>query len=730
MRDLAPLPDIPVPAPRPDEVYSARVLGREVSFRGLKALLGAADHSKAGDRRAGLAAPSEAVREAAREALASLTLQHLHDHPLTDDRGEVDAVMRASYDLDRAAFSAISHLTLAELKDHLLRVPGREVARLGLGMTGVMAAALAKLCDVHELVLIARKISRPTRARTLLGAPGTLSSRLQPNHPTDDLRGLTLLLYWGFSIGAGDALLGVNPAVDTVESTSAILRHLDRVRRRTGAPTQICVLSHVKTQLACLGRGDPVEILFQSLAGTERTNLTEFDITIDLLDDAYRRMAARGALAALAVEPKQFTYFETGQGSELSYGKHNGIDMATLEALCYTLARRYDPFMVNNVTGFIGPETHLDDMEMIVSNLQDHFMGKLLGLPMGMAPCYTLHSKITAEGQQMATELLAAAGASYYMDVALGTDRMLAYFDTSGHDVQTLREIHGREPGAEYLAWAIEMGVFARDESGALIRGPRFGDVRRFCEGDEELAELVRATPAAFGFETAGPRPAAEVGRRARMHQAVAREAIQSELRIDEILAIVPARIVRTEARSKEAQLSSPDLGATLSGESAAALAPERRAVQVVLSDGLSAEAVHHHLPDLWPVLSDGLAARGITTGQPILAPHGRVKLAEPIADRLEAKLVLMLIGERPGGGELASRSLSAYLAYRLAPGVDQEAAAAWSGNPDVRFEYTVISNIHAGGLPPVEAAGVIIEKIGQILERKAAGNRLEALSA
>jgi ethanolamine ammonia-lyase large subunit len=298
--------------------------------------------------------------------------------------------------------------------------------------------------------------------------PGTLSSRLQPNHPVDDLRGVTFLIYTGLSLGAGDALIGVNPAIDSVENVTAILSHLDSLRKRTGVPTQICVLAHVKTQLACLVAGAPVEIMFQSLAGTEQTNLTEFDITIDLLDEAYRTMAARGPLRDVAA---QFMYFETGQGSEFTYRKHNGIDMTTTEALCYGLARRYDPFMVNNVTGFIGPETHLDNFEMIISNLQDHFMGKLLGLPMGMAPCYTLHSKITLEGQQMAAEMLAAAGANYYMDVCLNTDRMLAYFDTSAHDDQTLREIYGKNPAPEFLEWAVQRDILRRAPDGRAVAG-------------------------------------------------------------------------------------------------------------------------------------------------------------------------------------------------------------------------------------------------------------------
>jgi ethanolamine ammonia-lyase large subunit len=723
MRALTPLAEIHVPPPRPDEIYAMDAFGRTVSFTGLKALLGAADHGKAGDRRAGLAADGERAREAARTLLASLTLRHLHDRPLTDDEGGVDSVMRVNYAIDRTAFETIADMTIGQLKNHLLRSPPAEIRRVGAALTGPMAAALAKLCDVHELVLLARRISRPTRARTLLGAPGTLSSRLQPNHPTDDLRGITLLTYWGLSIGAGDALIGVNPAVDTVESVSALLHHLDRLRKKTGAPTQICVLSHIKTQLVCLARGAPVEILFQSVAGTEKTLLTEFDVSVDLLDRATATMAESGPLR----DAEQFMYFETGQGSELTYGKHNGIDMTTAEALCYGLCRRYDPFMVNNVTGFIGPETHLDDHEMIVSNLQDHFMGKLLGLPMGMAPCYTLHSRITLEGQQMATELLTAAGANYYMDVCLNTDRMLAYFDTSGYDDQTLREIHDKRPGAEYLAWALEKEIFQRDAGGAIVRGPRWGDVRRFCESDAELAELLAATPAAHGFETAGPRAADEVTRRVRLHQAVAREAIQCELREEDLLRIAPFRVVRTGAGSKEQHLSSPDLGAVLSAESRSRLAPEDRQVQVLVSDGLSAEAVHHNLGDLYPVLIDGLAAREITVGDPLLARYGRVKLAEEVADALGASLVIHLLGERPGGDALSSRSLSAYLVFRLGDGPCREDAASFSGHPGIRFEYTVISNIYAGGLPPVEAGALIVEKALQILDRGAAGNRLEA---
>jgi ethanolamine ammonia-lyase large subunit len=363
---------------------------------------------------------------------------------------------------------------------------------------------------------------------------------------------------------------------------------------------------------------------------------------------------------------------------------------------------------------------------MILANLQDHFMGKLLGLPMGMAPCYTLHSHVTLEGQQIATELLTAAGANYYMDVGLNIDRMLAYFDTSAYDDQTLREIYNKQPALEFLEWAVGRGIFTRAEDGTVARGPNWGKPRCFCDSDEELQDLLAATPAVYGLDNAGPRPVNAVQRLVKWNQAIGREAIQAELDVDELQRMAPMRIVATAATSKEAHLNSPDLGALLAPESAATLVPDGNQVQILISDGLSAAAVHHNLPDLLPVLLDGLQAMRVKVGQPILARYGRVKLAEAIADRLQAELVIYLIGERPGGDALASRSLSAYLAYRLADAVVQSEAARFSHNPRIRFEYTVISNIYAGGLPPLEAGGVIAEKAADILRHKAAGNRLE----
>ncbi len=722
--ELRPLDRIRVPEPQPPRQYSIELLDKNYTFDGLKQVLGNADISKAGDRVAKLAAPDEATREAARAVLSGLTLQHLFDNPLTDSHGQVDSVMRVNYDIDHEVFSEIAPLTLGEFKNRLLASDEQAVRRYGRALTGVMAAAVAKLLDVHEMIFLGRKLKAgaSAKARTLLGLPDTLSSRLQPNHPTDNLDGMTLQLYVGLSMGSGDCMFGVNPANDTVDNINTILFHLQRVREELDVPTQICVLSHIKTQLQCLESGAPVEIIFQSLAGTEAVLVEEFDVTVDLLDNAYRTMKEKGPLKDIA---RNWMYFETGQGSEVSYDKHNGIDMTTTEALCYGLARRYRPFMLNNVTGFIGPETHLDNFEVIYANLQDHFMGKLLGLPMGMAPCFTLHARVTTEGQQMATELLTAAGCNYFMDVYLNTDRMLAYFDTSGHDDQTLREIYNLKPAPEYLRWAIERGIFVEDRFGNITRGPNWGNPKIFCKTEGEFQRLYESLPAAYGFENAGPRPANKVSRLARANQAIAREAIYADLRPNEI-STISMRMLATSAPDKESHLGNPELGSHLSKESLAQLNKENKDVQIVISDGLSAEAVHHNIPELLPVLIDGLEASGLSVGVPILAPYGRVKLAEDIGEALNAQVVVGLLGERPGGDALASRSLSAYIHYQLLDDDARREAIEFSGNADIRFEDSVVSNIYSAGLPPLEAASVIVEKIRDMFKYKAGGNRLE----
>ncbi len=722
MKKLIPLDDIHVPIPGPDKIYSTTVLDRQIRFKGLKKLLGAADISKAGDRFCGLAPENEMIRESARLILSGLTLQHLYDTPLTDPKGHVDTVMKAGYDIDLKVFQSMAEMTLGELKNHLLRSDGRELKRTGRGLTPVMAAGLAKLMDVHELIFIPRKIFSPTKARTLIGLPGTLSFRLQPNHPRDNLDAISLLVYTDLAMGMGDCLIGVNPSDGSVDTISGILRHIDKLRRETGAPTQICVLGHVKAQLAALSLGAPVEILFQSFAGTQQTLTDEFDITVDFMDKAYVTMAQKGVLRN---EARQFMYFETGQGSEMSYNKHNGIDMTTCEALCYGLCRRYDPFMVNSATGFIGPETLLNDFELMMANLQDNFMGKLLGLPMGISPSYTLHAQTHIEGQQMTTHLAAAAGANFFMDIYLGTDRMLAHFVNSGHDDQTLREVHNRIPAPEFLQWAIEKGIFIQTPQGDVSRGPNWGNPRLFCPSDTEFQRLKENLPSAPGFENAGPRPINDVQRTLLLNQSVGREAVHSELQ-PEILSPHSFRLFSTTAADKEAHLRSPEAGSTLSSETLKDIAPENKDIQIVISDGLSAEAVHHNIPEMLTVLEDGLKSRNYTMGRHILVRYGRVKLAECIGDALVPNLIILLIGERPGGNVLASRSMSAYLVLKLKDQKAQKKAARYRKNKNIGYEYSLITNICPGGLPAAEAGSVVVEKAIQILEHQAAGNRLE----
>lgn len=716
---LISLDQIDVPTPTPESVYTQSLLGETYTFNGLKTLLAHADYSKAGDRHAQLAAKTEKNREAARTLLSNLTLEHIYENPLTDGRGQIDSVMRVNYSIDINKYQEIKQFTLGQLKNFFLKEDGVEILKIGRGLTGVMVAAVTKLLDVHELIYIAQKIECRSQARTLLGARGTLSSRLQPNHPSDDLDGITFLVYYGLSLASGDALLGVNPAIDSVDNVSKILLHLDGIRKRFNVPTQICVLSHIKTQLACLDKKIPVEIMFQSLAGTESALTAEFDVTVSLLDEAYEKMAALGPLKDKA---RQFMYFETGQGSEFTYGKHHGIDMTTAEALCYGLARRYDPFMVNNVTGFIGPETHLDNQEMILSNLQDHFMGKLLGLPMGMAPCFTLHSNITLEGQQMATQLLTAAGANYYMDVGLNTDRMLAYFDTSSHDDQTLREIYKKLPTAEFHQWAMKLGLLKEDGS----RGVQWGNTRLFCKSEEEYQELLKAVPFFFGVETAGSRPSEKVTRVVRSHHSIAREAVYSEVDVELLKRLNHFIEVESQAKTLLQHLNSPSLGGLISSEARGKIKDSHNQVRVVVAGGLSAAAVNYNIEELYPVLKDGLVAHGLKLGQPILSKYGRVKLAEAIASQTSDELIILLIGERPGGEAEASRSLSAYLAFQLLDENTRRLAASFSGNEEIKFEYSVISNIYSKGIPPMEAGSVIVEKVLQTLKFKAAGNRLE----
>lgn len=441
--------------------------GKSFEFRDIKDVLAKANEPKSGDRFQRIAAETATERVAAKIVLSELTIQDLTENPTVPY--ESDEVTRINIDgINKAAYEAVKHKTIGEFREWLLdhKTTGEDIRRCHRAFPGEVAAAVAKIMDAMDLVYAARKVTVVTRCNTTLGLPGTLSYRLQTNSTTDDPETIILGAMEGVSYGSGDACFGINPVEDNVESTRRIADGLHDFITKNKIPTQIVVLSHMTTQMKALDQGAPLSMIFQSIAGTGPA-IDDFGVNTQIIKEAY----ALAREKALGTGPN-LLYFETGQGSEVSIDADCGVDEMTLEARTYGFARYFDPFMVNNVTGFIGPETIYDCKELLRGNLEDHFMGKLLGLPMGMAPCYTNHTSITQDDQEMSTALLAMAGANYYMGVPVGDDIMLAYQDTSFHDDATLRELTGKKPAPEFHKWMMEHGLM--DENGILTE--RAGD--------------------------------------------------------------------------------------------------------------------------------------------------------------------------------------------------------------------------------------------------------------
>ncbi len=441
---------------------AVRLHGRQHRFGSVRELLGRANEPKAGDTRAGIGARSHQERAAAKLVLSELTLADLRAHPVVPlDEDEVSRVIDAG--VDEAVYREIRGWSVGELRDWLLAddTTLEAMRRASRGLTAEMAAAVTKLCTNLDLIYAARRLPVTTRARTTVGLPGRLSTRLQPNHPSDDPQGITASIYEGLSYGAGDALIGINPVIDDVENVTTLLRLMHDLIERWQIPTQNCVLAHVTTQMRALEHGAPMDILFQSLAGTEAA-IHSFGITVAMLDEASALIRERSTLRArggTTQGPAQLMYFETGQGSELSAAAHGGADQVTLEARCYGLARRYDPFLVNTVVGFIGPEYLADGRQIIRAGLEDHFMGKLLGVPIGADACYTNHAEADQNDCDTLATLLTTAGCNYFMGVPAGDDVMLSYQCTSYHDGATLRQLLGLRPAPEFEAWLVEHGL-------------------------------------------------------------------------------------------------------------------------------------------------------------------------------------------------------------------------------------------------------------------------------
>jgi len=412
----------------------------------LAVLLAKASPARSGDCLAGIAAASAEERVRAQMALADAPLKAFLAEPIIPY--ESDEVTRLICDShDPAAFAPVSHLTVGEFRDWLLSESATTevLAALAPGVTPEMAAAVSKLMRVQDLVSAARKCRVVTRFRSTIGLPGRLATRLQPNHPTDDWKGIAASVLDGLSYGNGDAVIGVNPASDNLATVEAILRLLDRIRERYQIPTQTCVLAHVTTQLAAMRRGAPIDLVFQSIAGTEAAN-SSFGVNLALLDEACQaaRELGRG---------EHVMYFETGQGSALSANAHHGIDQQTCEARAYAVARRYRPLLVNTVVGFIGPEYLYDGKQIIRAGLEDHFCGKLLGLPMGCDICHTNHAEADQDDMDALLTLLGVAGCNYIMGVPGADDVMLHYQSTSFHDALYLRAALGLRPAPEFEAW-------------------------------------------------------------------------------------------------------------------------------------------------------------------------------------------------------------------------------------------------------------------------------------
>jgi ethanolamine ammonia-lyase large subunit len=422
--------------------------GQHFGFRTVKEVLAKANEEKSGDNLAGIGAASDMERTAAKYVLSEITLETLRNEPVLP--AESDEVTRIIDDsLDEIAYNRIKSWTVAEFREYLLSDTSDEAAvdALRWGLTGEMAAAVAKLMSNMDLVKAAKKCRVVARANTTLGLEHVLAARLQPNHAADAVDGILASIYEGLSYGVGDAVIGINPVYDTPESVERLLRATDEVIRDLEIPTQNCILSHVTTQMKAVERGAPAGLIFQSIAGSEKGN-TAFGINNACLKEAWDLGKEHCHNAA-----KRPMYFETGQGSELSSRSHNDADQVTLEARCYALARCFDPFLVNDVVGFIGPEYLADGRQMIRAGLEDHFMGKLIGVPMGIDACYTNHMEADQNDLENLTILLVAAGVNYFMGVPMGDDVMLSYQTTSYHDIASLRALMNRRPAPEFEKW-------------------------------------------------------------------------------------------------------------------------------------------------------------------------------------------------------------------------------------------------------------------------------------
>ena len=442
------------------------LLGKTYTFRDLKEVLAKANEERSGDKLAGLAADSAQERVAAKVVLSAVTLADLREHPAVPyEEDEVTRIIQD--DLNEPTYEKIRNWTVSDLREWLLSetTTDADIRRIRRGLTAEMIAAVCKLMSNLDLIYAANKITVTAHCNTTIGLPGTLSCRLQPNHTTDDLEGITASTLEGLTFGAGDAVIGLNPVTDSPEQAGRILRRFAEIRDHWQIPTQTCVLAHVTTQMQAVRDGAPCDLIFQSIAGSQKGNAA-FGFDAATLEEARQLLKHKGT-----AEGPNVMYFETGQGSELSSDAHHGTDQVTMEARCYGFAKRFDPFLVNTVVGFIGPEYLYDARQVTRAGLEDHFMGKLTGVSMGCDCCYTNHMKADQNSIEDLAALLTMAGCNYFMGIPHGDDIMLNYQTTGFRETATLRELTGKTAIPEFHRWLENMGFL---ENGKLT--PKAGD--------------------------------------------------------------------------------------------------------------------------------------------------------------------------------------------------------------------------------------------------------------
>ncbi|WP_346938570.1 ethanolamine ammonia-lyase subunit EutB [uncultured Clostridium sp.] len=451
-------------------ILKTKLFGKVYQLNSVMEVMAKANEEKSGDNLAGIAAQSAEERVAAKVVLSNLTLSDLRNNPAVPY--EIDEVTRIIQDdVNEKIYAEVKNWTVAEFREWLLddNTTGADIRRVSRGITSEIVAAVAKIMSNMDLVYAAKKIKVTAHCNTTIGEPGTLSVRLQPNHPTDDPDGILASLMEGLSYGIGDAVLGLNPVDDSVESVTKVLKRFNEFKEKWQIPTQTCVLAHVTTQMEAIRKGAPADLIFQSIAGSEKGN-EAFGFTAATLEEA-RQLALKEGTAT----GPNVMYFETGQGSELSSDAHHGADQVTMEARCYGFAKRFQPFLVNTVVGFIGPEYLYDAKQVIRAGLEDHFMGKLSGLPMGCDACYTNHMKADQNDIENLAVLLATAGCTYFMGIPHGDDVMLNYQTTGYQETATLRELLGVKPIKPFEEWMEKIGII---ENGKLTR--RAGDASIF----------------------------------------------------------------------------------------------------------------------------------------------------------------------------------------------------------------------------------------------------------